>query len=53
VGTRALRVFGREGKECAADLPNRETAEALKAWAADVGLGEVSSKSTRNKVHFH
>ena len=56
MGTRALRVFGREGKECAADLPNRETAEALKErglQAADVGLGEVSSKSTRNKVHFH
>lgn len=42
VSAHALRVFGSEGKECAADLPTRKTAEALKerglqtlGWGSD------------------
>lgn len=39
---------------CRADLPIRKTAEALKERGLQaLGPGGVTSKSTRNKVHFH
>lgn len=58
MGTRALRVFGREGKECVADLPNRETAEALTerglqtwAWGRCQAI-RLGTRFISTKLHF-